>query len=510
MLKERNPIGALEFENAPGHLLTHDQFNSIYAGTLHPYLHQGHTVVIDPDIALEADPEAYRKMVAEMAIAAKLRKRTLRVVSADWRVHSKDQRLLGLCGLLEDIYRKIRRFRVSLHALSYNSTLRGWSTSRIFGEFKECQLKGDFMARRWWLPTNLVDVAKQRWRIHKEDPILVEQGYDPYFWAIQDIVNFNWYRLDGPEAPPGLRRMDYVWAKSSEDEDDLGHGHGLGRGIFHKWFMGSHNWIYAMDGAESWSKGKIVISTPNSLGGGTIPGSIDLKGQRAQQAIRDETAQAAAKQLSKDVLVLDSGQEFQLFGRPESGHESVKWIIDQIDDEYSEYILGVRKGQNHTWDVDPEIVAADKHTLEDAINDDLMESILLYNEQNFRDLGWTLDDARECFWEMKRDSGLDPETKGKLIQIVLAAGAPVHRDDLYGGLGLTPVDPNSPDAVWAPQAGQAAPGSDVGTQLREPGQGVDDWQANPDGSPVEPLSAPTPGGAPLPQANPYGSTTLPM
>ena len=69
MIRERNPVGALEFPDAPSHLLTNDQFNSIYAGVLHPFLHQGNTTVIDPDIALEADPEAYRKMVADLTIA---------------------------------------------------------------------------------------------------------------------------------------------------------------------------------------------------------------------------------------------------------------------------------------------------------------------------------------------------------------------------------------------------------------------------------------------------------
>lgn len=509
MAFDRNPVGALEFPDAPQELLTNDQFNSIYAGILQPYLHQGNGVILDPDFAIEADPEAYRKMVAELAIASKLRKRTLKVISAPWRVYSKDKALIGLCGLLEHIFHKIKRFRVALHSLTFNSNLKGMATSRIFGEFQDVKLKGDWQPRRWWLPTNMIDVGKQRWRIHKEDPERVRQGADPYFWAVQDIVNYNWYRIDDPNGPPGLRRQDYVWAKSSEDEDDLGYAHGLGRGIYHRWFMASHSWIYAMDGAESWSKGKIVISTPNSLGGGTIPGSLSMAGQRKQQAIRDATAQAAAKQLSKDVLVLDSGQEFQLFGRPESGHESVKWIIEKTDEDYDEYILGIKKGENKPWSVDPDIVGSDKNNLEDCINDDLFESIITNNEYNFYELGYTLDDVRECRWEMKRDSGLDPEQRGKSIQIVLAAGAPVHQDDLYGGLGLTPVDHDSPDAVWAPQAGQGA-AQDMGVQVREPGQGVDDWQANPDGSPVEPVSAPTPGGAPLPQANPYGGTNLPI
>ncbi len=491
-MAERNPVDALEFVGANPEALTIDPHNTFYAGLLRRHLQLGNNVVFDPDFVLEADPDAYQKIVAELTIAAKLRKRAERVGSASWRIHTEDQEKLGLCELLTDIFKRIYRFRVALKSLIFNSNLKGFSTLRIFGEFENTMLRGDFGARRWWLPTNLVDVAKERWRINREQDINVEQGFPRYFWAVQDILTYDWYRLDAPGSIPGLRRLDYVWAKASEDETDLGYAHGLGRGLFHKWFMLTHNWIYAMDGAESWSKGKVVISHPNSLGGATIPGDSDLRAQRQAQELRDEVARAAAEQLSRHVLVLDSGQEFQVFARPESGHESVKWLIEKIDKELDEYILGVRAGENRKWDVDPEIINADKNTLEDAINDDLMRAVVLFNADNFRALGWEPQEVLECKWVMQRDNFYDPEQLGKNIQIALAAGVPVHRNDIYQGLGLTPVNPESEDAVWAPQPGQPV----SGVNLRAPGEGVEDRSVDENGSPVpNPGSgAPSPGG----------------
>jgi hypothetical protein len=492
--RERIPVEALSFPGAPSTALSPDMHNTFYANLLRRYLQYGNSIVFDPDYSLDAEPEIYSKIVNELSIASKLRKRSQRVVSAQWRIHTKDQEKLGLCDLLTDVFSRIQGFRRSLKALNYNSTLSGFSTLRIFGSFVTCKLDGDHKHRRWWIPTNLVDVSKQRWRINKEDPLNIERGFAPYFWSVQDVITYQWYRIDAPGAVPGLRRMDYVWAKASEDEYDLGYGHGLSRGIFHRWFMNSHAWIYAMDGAESWSKGKVVINNPNSLGGATIPGDSGLKAQKQAQQIRDDIAAAAAEQLSRHVLVLDSGQEFGVFARPESGHESVKWIIDQTGKDLDEYILGKRPNDNVTWDVDPEIVNGDKNILEEAINGDLMRAIISFNEPNFRALGWTSDQVKKCKFVMQRDGGYDPETIGKSIQIALAAGVPVHRDDVYKGLGLTPVNAGSPDAVWAPQ-----PGQPVSVDLRKPGEGPGDAPRDMVGGTKEGgaspnLGCPSPGG----------------
>ena len=483
---------ALSFPGAPDDLLARPQTSSDYSQTLRESIAIGSNVIYDPDLALNVDPDVYRKIVTEIAIASKLRKRASRVVAAEWNVRSKDQALAPVCSVISEIMRRIRGFATRLKALSYNATLRGWSTARIFGEYVWTKMPGDSVPRRWWIPTTIVDVGKERWRLHREDPQWIEAGWPSYYWAVQDVLNYQWYRLDGPGAVPGLRRMDYIWAKSSEDEEDLGYAHGLARGILHKWHLLTHNWIYAMDGAESWSKGKVVLTTENQFGGATLPGDSTLASRRAATQYRDEVAAAAANQLSRHVLVLGQGETYDVFGRPESGHESVKWIVETIGEQLDEYILGVRKGENRPWDIDPELINSDKGILEDAINDDLLPVILLFNEWNFADMGYQLDDLVDCRWEMKRDSGFDPETLGKSLQIAQALGVPIHRADVYRGLGLTPVEADSPDAVLTPQPGQPVSGGQV--DVSRAGEGPTDWAADHNGAPIPVTTNPAPPG----------------
>lgn len=498
-----NVLSSLHFPDAPEEALAPDLYNTYYAGLLRSSVQYGNRIVIDPDAVLEMDPEAYQKMVAEITIAAKLRKRSLKTSSAGWQIHSESRHMDGVCQLLEGLVKKnLTGLKTSIYTLINKANLLGFGTARVFGDFRSFKARGDMFERRWWVPTNLVDVDKQRWRINQEDPLLIEKGWPQYFWAVQDILNYNWYRIDRPENPAGLRRCDYVWLKPSEEETDMGYGHGLGRGLLHKWFMLTHNWMYANDGAESWAKGKIVIRHPNTLGGASIPGSTGLSSQhRAAQQLRDDLAEAAAKQLSRHVLVIDKEQEYEVFGRPESGHESVKWIVEKVEEELEEFILGVKASANLPYDVDPDLVNHDKDLVEGALNSDFIPNLIRWNEPNLRELGWDTEDLiGECEFILSRDSGLDPETRGKSIQIVMAAGAPVHRADLYKGLGLTPVDESSPDAVWAPQAGQ--PMSGMGVVPRQPGEEVD-------GGPHDPVTgvstssggvgAPSPGGAPIPQ-----------
>ncbi len=474
---------SLSFPGAPHDLLARDQRNTFYASLIRRNFMLGSESILDPDIVLEQDPEAYGKMLAELGIASKLEKRAQRVSSAGWLFLTPDPGLEPLVPLFTRALSNIKGFYRARKALALNGALKGWATARIFGEFRNMHMPGDLMERRWWLPTRLVDVAKERWRVERETPQRIAEGHPKYYWTVQDIFDFMWYRVDDPFAPAGLRRMDYVWARKSDSEDDLTYSHGLGRALYHKWYMLSFAWIYALDGAESWSKGKVVMKTPNTFGGASLPG--DLQGQRKAQKIRDDLANAAAKQMSRHVLVLDSTQDFEVFGQPTSGHEAVQWIIEEIYEECSELILGVsRRDNNQKFDIDPDIVNDDKDMLETAINEDLVSAFVAFNTPNFLAMGYTPDDLRALKYSIKRDSGLDPEAVGKSLQIATSLGAPVHRDDIYEGLRLTKVERDDPNAIFAPP-----PGSPVSGTMQE----VTAPQPPPTPAPPAPPGAPGPG-----------------
>ena len=478
-------------------LLSEDQRSNYYSEILRRNLLQGNMAVLDPDTALEMDPQAYQKIKQELGIAAKLSKRAAKTASAPWSFYAADRSLLPLCEIMTELLKGVKRLRTSLKAMTKAATLEGWATARIFGEFRYTTMPGDFTPRYWWLPTDIVNVSKQRWRVNRttKGSYDLPEGADVH-WTIQDVMNQQWYKLDEPGSPPGLRRADYVWIRSDEDEDDLGYSHGLSEALAHKWYMLTHAWIYGMDAAESWSKGKIIIQTPNSFGGATIPGSSGISEQRKQEVIRDRLATKAAEQLSRHVLVLDSDQEYTVVGRPDSGADSVSWLVKEIKTELDELILGVRPGEIHPWDVDPELVNEDKSILEEGVNADLVAAMIMWNLPNFSALGWCYEEVSQCQWQMKRESGFSPEQIGKNIQIAMAAGVPVHRKDIYRGLGLTPIDPGDEDAVFAPQPGSPVNGDSMGVRLTGP----NDVQ-----TPTTSTPAPS-----FPQNNPGGNLNTPV
>lgn len=463
MTRQHNPASALGFSDVDEKHLALDQVSSEYAHRITPYLLRGRRYIEDPDIALEQDYESYRKVVTEPIIAAKLDKRAMRAVAADWSIVTDDPDMRGVADLIEHLLQTLKRsLPIKLRTLSRKASLRGFATARIDGAIKPLKLRNDYTERWWWVPEALTDVGKERWRIHR----VVEGHEDPtnptseWRWAIQDLYDFRWYYIDTEDAPVGLRRTDYVWAKSGEDEEDLGYGHGLMRAIYHKWYMLTHLYLYGLEGAEGWAYGKTVIETPPTLDFSTAPGG-DTEGFSERQRQFEELAASMSNMLSRHVLVVQEGQKVTVLERPMSGHESVMDLIDRIDREFNELILGRRVDIQTEWEVDPDILAYDRAVIELAMGD-LLESIFVYNQANFEALGWSLDELRlNIRFELSRRSVLDTEKAGKALQIAQAVGLPIDRNDAYEKLSIKPVEHDSPNAVYAPQAGQPITGGNV-------------------------------------------------
>ena len=439
-----------------------DQRTTVYSNRLRAQILTGAFSILDPDLVLDSDPDAYTKMLSELGLMAKIRKRATKTSAAEWLFQTRNPELEGLLDLFNTSFGYIKGFNRSRRNIAIAAIMKGWGIGRIFGRFVNKKMPGDTKERRWWVPTRVVDVGKERWRIEEKGRYEEGTAAPTFGWSIQDLVTQRWHPIDLPGSPPGLRRIDYCFARQTDAEEDLGYSHGIGRSLYSKWYMSTYAWVYALQGAESWAQGKIVIKTPNTFGGATLPG--DLKSQRAAQTIRDELADNAAKQLARHVMVLDSQQDFNVFGNAQTGHESVKWIIKQIDREADEAILGVKADdRDKKIDVDPEIVNDDKSMIEDSV-EDIKTAFLRWNKHNFAAMGLEMQDLEDIRFRIKRDSGLDPETIGKNMMIAAALGAPVHRDDVYRGLGLTKVDPGSPDAVYMPPPGSPVAGTKADTK----------------------------------------------
>lgn len=460
MTENRNTLDALTFHSAREDELAKSQVTSSYAMDLFTEVVKGRQYVQDPDEALRRDPNAYRKIETEPTIIAKIQKRAGRVASADWSVTSQDQRYSVVAKTVEQLLRKVRRFTISLRTLSKNSTIQGRALARINGEIVEQQLDGDNMVRNWWAPTKLTNVSKQRTRINISNDEEIEAGDAPYYWAIQDLATLKWYRLGGADASIGLRPIDYVEAIYAEDETDLGQAHGLMKAMDHKWFMLSRATMYALEGAETWAFGKTIVTTPRDLISSSKVGSPGVTGFEANQVLIQKLANHVTGMMRNNTVVITEGQTIETLARPDSGSEAVTALIEMLSDDFAELILGRRKGENHEWDIDPDIIVMDRLVLEDAVNNGLVRAIIAHNMPNYEALGWSYDELVDNVkWTVARQSVLDTEVSGRNLMMASSLGVPVNRNDIFRMLSLTPIEDGHPDAVHAPQAGQPISGA---------------------------------------------------
>lgn len=489
MTESRNTLDAMGFRGARDDELALSQTSSSYSPRLFTEIVAGRQYVIDPDEALRQDPDAYRKIEAEPTIIAKVLKRAGRVASADWSVTAKDSTYDGVAKIVGQLLQKVRRFNISLRTLSKNSTVQGRALARIDGDIFTQHLPGDLAERNWWAPTKLTNVSKQRLRINivpEEDRV---DGESAYYWAIQDVSTLKWFKIGGADATVGLRDIDYVEAIYAEDEMDLGYAHGLMKAMVSKWFMLTRAWMYALEGAETWAFGKTIVTTPRKLVSDATLGSPGVTGFEANQANVRKLARDVANMLRNNTVVITEGQTVEVLARPDSGSEAVTNLIDMLSDDFAELILGRRKGENHEWDIDPDIIVMDRLVLEDAVNNGLIRPIIEHNMPNFAALGWTSAELIDNIqWSVARQSVLDTEVSGRNMMVAQSLGVPIDKNDVYEKLSLKPIEANSPDAVHAPQAGQPIQGARSNVQL--------DNDPIVDHAPtVEP---PAPGGSPTP------------
>jgi hypothetical protein len=447
--------------------LARDQRTSIYAHRLRSNAFPNNFAVLDPDRALDQDPDFYDKVMNELGILSPLRKRVSRTAAAGWTIQAEidSPEVTAAAETLKWAYGFLKSFDRDRRNLLFQAIMKGWGIARMAGKYVQRTSPNDSIERKWWVPTTLSDIGKERMRINENPELDVLEGAARYYWTIQDVITQRWYPLDFEGAQPGLRRGDYIWVRTGDAEDDLGYSHGLGRVVAMRWYWLTHLWLYGLDGAESWAKGKLILKTPNAFGGQGMPG--DLNGIRSSQAIRDELARTAAAQLSRHALVIDSTQDYQVVGQPTSGHEAVKWGVMEIKDELKELITGIdpKLRDKSMNDIDPALVAEDMSNLESGF-EELKWAFVKWNAHNLTNSGIPLCSFDHVKLQFKREPNMSPEQLGKSMMIAAALGAPVHDKDIYGGLGLTFVRRDSPHAVLLPPPGSpvSAMGSSINPQ----------------------------------------------
>lgn len=464
--------------------------NSAYSSDLRSRLRYALDSLQDPDIVLEIDPEGYSKILRELGVYSKINRRAKKVASADWLFQvenseneepeedtseAMDQDMVvgpavpaaesdepseqdkeedKLCRIFTKAFNYINDFPKARKLLSRDSTLKGLGLLRIFGKFIDMKMPGDTTKRRWWVPTKLQHVDKQRMRlilgsIRKGTP-------DRIRWAVQDIFSLVWYFLK-PNNPPGLREEDYIWCHYDPEESSLGMGTGLGSPIHHKWWILTHLWIYAADGAERFAQGRMIFKVPRGSGGGADLASQDSNIQSnttRKQTLITEWESAMARH----AFAVDDDQDYEFLQGPEKGHEILTSLIHEIKGELNECIFGDVEGK----EIDQDIINEDRDAIESAINQYLKRAFILNNGPNFEAMGYDLEELQGLiFFRIRRELSSDPEAMGRVLLQATALGMPLDADEAYDKLGLT-RPPGVPDVILVapPGAPKAADNPD--------------------------------------------------
>jgi hypothetical protein len=400
----------------------------------------------DPDYALNMDPWIYEKMDRSPFMAKLMNLRTTLVAGSRTTVvpaDDKDPASRTVAGLCDAGLKFIRRFKESRKQLA-RADFRGQAWARMYGGIRKIRCPDGFV-RQLWVPNLIDDVDKRRFELRR-DPNTGET-----FWAFQALdAPYEWTRLEHPEW--------YARHTIDETEQTLGRGRGLAEPLYYINFVIEKLNKYGLSGAEKWAEGIVKVKLASYRPGATDKTNVDLL---------NATLTNIAKMRSRNVLVVGSDDEAEVFERTGEGHKIVMELIRHFEDQAEELVLGgthsqgggdetgYNKGDAHqqTRDI---IIRDSGELLSEAISDSVLGLFLKVNRPVFEEmgLGEALDMAPPRF-QIVYDRNLDPINAAQLIKAAMDTGMKVRVSDAHELTGI-PMPAEGEDVLQPVQPPQSA------------------------------------------------------
>ena len=363
--------------------------------------------VIDPDYAIQNEPEAWIKVRRDADIAAAIQKRRQAVAGLDWGFvppTDEDQDKFA-AEFMTYLFQHIRRFHWSRYNMA-EAEFRGSSYAYIEGRRMHRVMPGEKVPRLMWVPTGLPHVDRYRWRI---------------------------VRVDDTDEP-NIRTVCHAFEQT---EDTLGYGRGLLQSIYFWWRAKEVLMSQGLAGVERWAQGFLTVGVD-----GLRPGSVD----RNNDAIVDEWLEQVNKQRTDHAFVHDSRDKIQVHDWPATGAQQVNVLMNMIQGSLDRLILSSRLP---TGGGDGNVGSLSRAVVEQSEMEATFESGRLALSETLDDSVGRLTWSRNhiIIREMLRERGLpmanrpkfsifqrrlnNPEMNTRNAVALMAAGVPLKAQEIY-------------------------------------------------------------------------------
>jgi len=436
----------------------------------------------DQDFGLSQDANLYQKMRRDAVIRSLIDAVAFEVAGPEYTVDAQDEDDEAealLANVCNDALEQIVGFDDSRLILA-DAPIWGARYAFVEGEERTLSLGGkEQPSMRWWVPTNLVDVDKRRFRYYTVAPergradskVPDGGGRIPMALHLYSLRQNQYVPLTREQA---RRFVKYVFHKT---EDRLGYGEGLADSAYVYYALKTAILEKGMGGLDRWAHGALIITMDalRALSMGADPATVATSAQTAAENMR-----------AGNTYVIESGQpgktlgdSIQLMESTGTGHKMVMEFLQYIDNALSRLFAGAVRplgGDKSTGGyaeakveegtINRKMVFFRK-AIDTSISRDLLGLFIERNRLNLIRLG--LAGAKP-----PRFRSLDPEggnTNDKIDRAIKIKGAvPVPKKWLYKQLGA-PMPEEGEETIGGETVSPFGPGMGGGFGGKNPFEG---------------------------------------
>ena len=412
-------------------------------------IYKYHIRIIDPDYALQNEPEVWEKMWRDPKIAQAMRQRLHAVGGGPWVIEGagKTEEDSAAAEICEAAMRRIRRFNESRFELC-QSIFRGRSYAYIEGKRSVTRLLPEMEPMSWWLPKYLQDIDKRRFQIV---PTRIGWSDGKPVKVTEQLWNVS--KAEWEDVVDKRAIIRFVYAN---EEARLGYGRGLMESLYFMWWAKQTIWEEGLQGLERWSQG-IIVGKVNTL----REGSTDAN----NLGVADELLDVLHEMRSRHVIVTGTDDEIDVVTGGMEGHQIVMEFLRYIDSCILGLIMGstlpfggqemegsFARSETET-ETSERLMQFDRNMLDETLSETLLRLFWNQNKGNFKKLG--LSEVEIPHFKTTQQERENAQIAATIISTCLASGIKLKSDEVYQKLGFTKPSEED-DIIETPQDVQMA------------------------------------------------------
>ena len=402
----------------------------------------------DPSYALGQDPDVYSKVIRDPVVAHALRFRKHLAAGREWRVEPASEESPAdakAAEIVYDLLAKIHGFTDARIRLG-ESIFRGSAYEFVEGSRTFEKIAGEFGS--WWVPRRLKNVDRRRFRLVR-GPGRAAPSWE--FWSAERRL---WEPLEHPEW--------FVRCTFDDTEASLGYGSGLLDTLYRFQALKSQSMQRMGRASERFANGFAIAKLRGA--DGSPKGGPDAGSQTRASAFM----RAFARHRTDDVLAIDSEDDLQFVNGLGEGWGILTDSLGYLDTNMVMAVLGSTlatmqslgevgsnaKAKEHATSTES-ISQADRDRLGEDLTRDLVGMVWTQNRWLINELAPGASMPTLAIGQQKQE---DPTVSASVIQILLAAGVPLLKSEVYSKTDFTLPGPGEAVIEGLPAPALPAPG----------------------------------------------------